>query len=568
MPGRRGGGSSGGSTSSGGGLTPTALKTAAYTAAAGDLVRVDSSGTSRMVTDVAQTNASPIITSATAAFTQADVGAAASGLGFNPGTTILSVQSGTQATLSSNSIQTATAQTMIFGTAGVAVTLPASAPVGAIVAIKKLDASSKPVTVLPSGADTIDGLASATLGHGRRYASRRFLKDSGTTWVVDAGLTPETPPRGPIVNWIGDSISPQATGSAHSLNGSGSPTDYLWWAHLLSQGKLLHGKVAGIGSTRGDHMATRIYDQALSEGGHFCGIQTGTNDVSFGRTVAQYAADIRSMVAAIQAAGQIPVLTTPCPIPVTSGRAVSDQYRRFIVSYANANGFPLIDFWSLLFDYTTGTYSAAYDSGDHTHPNNAGKQAMGQLISDTLLAYLPPFQSPAELLNSNVGVTGSSSLLSNGLFQTDTNSDGVPDGWTKAGTQTYSLVADAAIKGQALRIQDSASSGFSQVTTNNLTGTTSGKGGHRIAFTGLVKVDAASVGPNVQVSLGSPTTPVLLRALGVFNALTPGWQRFYCEGTAPSDCNGISVTVSSNGGTSLDARVAQLGVYDLTASGL
>lgn len=59
-------------------------------------------------TDGATTSASPIITSATAAFVQADVGKTITGTGIPAATTILSVQNATTATLSANATATAT----------------------------------------------------------------------------------------------------------------------------------------------------------------------------------------------------------------------------------------------------------------------------------------------------------------------------------------------------------------------------------------------------------------------------------------------------------------------------
>jgi lysophospholipase L1-like esterase len=562
-------------------LMPTAVKTGPYTAAVNDLAQVDASGSSRQVYDAVTTSGSATITSATAAFTAADVGKPISVLGFNPGATITAVNSATSITASANATSSGTSQVLTIGGPGsVAVTLPAGAAAGALVAVKKLDATAKQVLVTPSGGDTIDSVA-APLVIARRYAARRFRKDSATNWVVEDGYTPYPvpPPSGNIVDWIGDSISPQSSGVAignSSMNGSGKSDDYLWWAHLLSNARLLFGRPAGIGSTRSDQMLARLNDLALRETGHFCGIQTGTNDSSAGFSGATFAANIRAMVSIIQSSGRIPILCTPPPCPATSTfRFLDDEYRRFLVAYAKDNAFPLIDFYSLLVDPATGGYLAAYDSGDGTHPNTAGKKAMGQLLSDTLTAWLPPVRPPLEQANSTAAQlaanTGpSSTLLPNGLFLTDAAGATTITGWTKAGTQTFTVVAnEAGIKGQSMRIQDAASSGFSQMSTGTLAGTATGRGGHRIAFGGLVKGNGTGViGPNLQCQLSAPSGNILLRAMAVFGgAATPGWQQFYCEGTAPSDCNGISVTFSSSGGPNVDGQVAQLGVYDLTASG-
>lgn len=72
---------------------------------------------SRVVTDGVTTNSSTAITSATAAFTQADVGKLISGTGITSGTTIAAVTSGTAATLSAAATATGTSISFTIGAA-------------------------------------------------------------------------------------------------------------------------------------------------------------------------------------------------------------------------------------------------------------------------------------------------------------------------------------------------------------------------------------------------------------------------------------------------------------------
>lgn len=74
--------------------------------------------TTRTPTDGVTTSGSPVVTSATAAFTAYDVGSAISGAGIPALATIVSVQSATQATISANATATAT---------GVSITVTAAA---------------------------------------------------------------------------------------------------------------------------------------------------------------------------------------------------------------------------------------------------------------------------------------------------------------------------------------------------------------------------------------------------------------------------------------------------------
>lgn len=70
---------------------------------------------SRSVADGVTTNLSPIVTSATAAFTGADIGAVVSGAGIPAGSYIISLNSATSANLSQNATATASSLTFTIG---------------------------------------------------------------------------------------------------------------------------------------------------------------------------------------------------------------------------------------------------------------------------------------------------------------------------------------------------------------------------------------------------------------------------------------------------------------------
>lgn len=542
-------------------LTPTAVKTAAYTAAVGDLVRVDVSGAVRTAYDVQTTTGQATITSATVNFVSGDAGKPITGLMglIQLPASLLSVQSATAATMSANANITANVIMSIGTPGGLQVTLPPLALPGAQVGVRKTDATGWPITVVGSGSDTVNGVASVALS--RPATTTVFTKGTSTDWT--ATITTPTPIRGAIVNAIGDSIAPAWNGPDNPQNGSGLPSDVLWWAHLLSNSRIIQGRCDGIGGTRADHMAARI-DSAAGSGGHWCMIQTGTNDASAGAAPSVWAGYIRQMCSVILGRGQTPILTTPVPRGVTADRLLMDRYRHWLISYAATNGYPIVDFYTLLANPLTGTYKAIYDSGDGTHPNSLAKQAMGQLIADALTPLLPNFTPTLSAVNDTAN---GCNLVPNGLFVTDTNADGVPDSWAKTGgTATVSLITDTAVIGQALRLTDTTSSGTTTVKAGPTALT--GLGGHRVAFTGMIKVVAASAFCNLTVLMTGTPAPVTLRALTTWSgATTPGWQRFYVEGNVPATPSTFSVIFDTSGGTSIDVQCAQLGLYDLTAQG-
>lgn len=377
--------------------------------------------------------------------------------------------------------------------------------------------------------------------------------------------TRTTAPRGNVLNWIGDSIAPPAQTCSGIGGKAGAgvlfrPDDFVAYAHLASQGWLLYGKMAGIGGQNASQMRPRIVADALSDGGHFCGIGTSANDASASRPLADYADDIRVMCAAIVAAGQTPVLQLPLTHNTNSNRQRMDGHRRFLTAYAAANGWPVVDFQEALCDPATGDFRAGYSS-DGLHPTDAGKVVMGQVLADTLQPYLVPFSAAVSWINDNAQ---SANLVPNSLFSTDSNADGVPDSWAKSGNATSSIVTgDPRITGNALRLTDTASSGFTQV---QYTIPITGLPGHKVAFTGLLRAP----GPSASIALvtSGAATNMDLRPMSASTQPLTTWQRWYLEGRIPTDATALFAKIYTGGGTGVDAQMAQVGVYDLTAAGL
>lgn len=77
---------------------------------------------------------------------------------------------------------------------GFTVTLPAAPAAGALVAVKKIDASSNTVTIAPSGGGTIDGDANATTA--TRWAGAVFEHKGSNVWRIAASMS-TTGPQGP-----------------------------------------------------------------------------------------------------------------------------------------------------------------------------------------------------------------------------------------------------------------------------------------------------------------------------------------------------------------------------------
>ena len=145
-----------------------------YTAVAGDYVLADT--TSRSVADGA-TNTNTTVTSATAAFTAADVGKFITGGTIPVGATITAVGSATSVTISAAATATATAVTLVIG-GSFTVTIPVLTATQRV-SVKGIGTGT--VTIAPTSG-TIDGSATVVLS--TQYTARDLVGDGTNLWVA------------------------------------------------------------------------------------------------------------------------------------------------------------------------------------------------------------------------------------------------------------------------------------------------------------------------------------------------------------------------------------------------
>lgn len=423
-------------------LTVTATKTAAYTAAVGELVRVDSSG--RQFLNATTVSGQLSLVAAGAAFTNDDVGRGIGGPGIAAGATIASVTNSTTAVMSINATASSSTATInVFGPPPV--TLPAGAADGARVAVKKMDAGTNAVTVLPAGSDTIDGLASVSLR--KRYETRAFVMKSGT-WVVSEGLSPRiTPASGSRI--VASTI---ALGDSLTVGPSGAPTSTYEHLVMLSGGRVFRQANAGIGGQSTPQMLARLDTDviALNPGRVIYWAGTNNNPLGQNLSLAQGKSDASATIDQLLAA-DIPIeIWTVLPrgaSGITAG--VRTHILRTNASWkqlARAKRIPFFDAHAVAVDPATGLFKSGY-SADSLHLTPLGCRVLAQ-------AYLAQFgsQLPASPIDLAQSALDTENLIGDGLFQTDTNADGVPDLWTgsfgSAGNPGYVHSLDNAAAGE------------------------------------------------------------------------------------------------------------------------
>lgn len=111
--------------------------------------------------------------------------------------------------------------------------------------------------------------------------------------------------------------------------------------------------------------------------------QGGINDVRTGVPVTTLEVAQQQLVASAHAAGLRVLLTTLTPMAGSSGDSAAQEsarsaYNAWVRSGASGAD-AVVDFAAVL-DNGSGALAAAYDSGDHLHPNSAGAAALANVV--------------------------------------------------------------------------------------------------------------------------------------------------------------------------------------------
>ena len=402
-----------------------------------------------------------------------------------------------------------------------------------------------------------------------------FTSTNVESVLAELGGGWSNPTNGNRVVFLGDSIT----------TAQGNDTNYQWgvsfptYGTFFSMGKLQRIRNAGVVGNTTAQMLARFSTDVAAYLPSLVVICAGTNDWNdaVATPLATYATQIDQIVNLCRQIGAGPVLcTVPPNIGSSTRRSRTTAGNAWLRKYAQQHGIPLVDFYNLLVDPSTGGFLSTYNL-DGTHPNNLGYAAMGSLLNSSLAAWLVPTVSllPQENADPN-------NLLTNGLYLTTTGSGAtlMPTGWTvqtgshPTGVTGSTVTGDSTIKGNWWSV---AASGASA--TNNEYQTVSGiVPGNVYAHVGRFKATSmreADSGSGSQFLIGNAYNSTLNNSLYDFRAATSlsygVTEGVYCQiSTAPSDASTCLVrrqllnTTSGNG----TLQVAQTGFYNLTAMGI
>lgn len=154
------------------------------------------------------------------------------------------------------------------------------------------------------------------------------------------------------------------------------------------------------------------------------------NDIGTGVTLAQTKINLDTVVTALGGKGILPILATVPSHYFAAKYVEMAQWNRYIRRFAAMHGYPLIDFQQAMQGIDDNELAAL--TADTVHPNPKGHKAIAkQAVADGLLQIFPPqgrgltsrwIGDLANLLND-----GTNNI---GLFNVDTDANGVADGWT------------------------------------------------------------------------------------------------------------------------------------------
>lgn len=372
---------------------------------------------------------------------------------------------------------------------------------------------------------------------------------------------------------IGDSITangntPPTSSKDYVIGGQ----SYLFWACMLSLGRLNFGGVAATGGYNTQQIIDTHLPTIISAKPRFCVVHAGTNDYGT-LTLVQTQANLLHIYVTLLNAGIIPIATTLLPKQTLVGSSayIIQRLNLWIAKISRILAIPCVD-WNILMSNTTDGnwvgYSGAggtYQS-DSTHPNEFGARTMGQAIVDALNAYgMMQRYNYLPRVNQNTNLTGFAPTASNALLITDTNADGVADGLNKSGTGTCTTSSMAENEGLgSWQNMTATSSSALQVFGNN----GAIVAGNRMLFACRFKTSGVlASGGKFDIRFTDSNT-VDIFALRDFKQDVPNGV-IYREFVVPAGVGQLFARpFFSVQGTGANLSVGQVAVIDLTAAGL
>ncbi len=357
---------------------------------------------------------------------------------------------------------------------------------------------------------------------------------------------------------------------------------YWVWNGLGTTSRMMaHAPVAQAGETLAQSL-TRVQDPTNGYPAHIAAygrypshalIQAGRNDMIFA-TAADVVGKLQtyeSIVDYLLGIGIMPIITALFP---TDNAASASQHQRNTVNYnlglalmASKKGVPFLDTNSLIVDTTTGGLTVAYQS-DAEHPNDIGGKIIGIEFAAQILStgFTLPWKAPLAL--SNDANSAAALKLTNPLMMTDTNVDGTPDNWTKAGSDgastTVSIPSGSGdgILGNWMKIVKSASTADATLTSSSMSVTA----GNWMWASWVEKYVHTSGTPAITTRLRTGSTDIVYKKIQTTSGQAAGITRHSQIFKIPVGETAMTMAVLMH--AIGEYYLGQVTIVDLTAVGL
>lgn len=231
------------------------------------------------------------------------------------------------------------------------------------------------------------------------------------------------------------------------------------WTTFLSNNRLRYGGIFAHGGYTTQQIIDIYLPQilALNPLPGIVVMNVGTND-NYDLTAAL--PKVVGIIDTLRKRGILPVVTGAPPnggnAPIGSDTAMRLKWNTALSSACVTRGVPYVDVFSPLADPAHGGMKLTYGQ-DNTHPSSVGAKVWAQAIVNALATAAPFYTDPGGMPMANVVNFDTTTFpfnVNNALLMTDTNADGVPDGYTKqfssSGGDVSSLVTEAGVPGKML----------------------------------------------------------------------------------------------------------------------
>lgn len=371
-------------------------------------------------------------------------------------------------------------------------------------------------------------------------------------------------------------------GDSICANGYAAPTsaadvwfsgdNWLNWACVLSVGALTWGGVSALGGITSGTCIDKYLPAIIAAKPRFCAVHVGTND--YGQT--GYATDgsttranLLTIYTTLLAAGIIPIATAFLPKASLTGASASIQQRLtlWVAKTARRLGIPYCDWSPQLFksDGTGAWVSAAYSS-DGTHMLEPAAKLMGASLLSSIQPWLTPGVNYFAHVQNNSNLTSHTPCSTNALNLTDTNADGLADGWylnTGAGTPTLTAMSASEGMGNWQNFTATGAGNY-QNTGSNVAMTPGNK--YLLAMK-FKTAGVVSSGGQFTIRLADANSNPIVQLLGLKSDVTLGalYREFVWPSAAATNNARLECLVQ---GANAVLSVGQYICMDMTANGL